>query len=120
MADESAAEGDAAFLTARKVGDGGVEGGSAEGFGGGLDAEFEVPAVGVVDEVEEVGEFFFGAVALFITSDGLGEVGDAGGDVFEDGEGGVEFEFLREVADPQFAAEGDVAGVGLGLAGEDF
>ena len=62
----------------------------------------------------------FGAVAFFVAGDGLGKVGDAGGDVFEDGESGVELEFLGEVSDAQFAAEGDVAGVGLGLAGEDL
>ena len=74
----------------------------------------------MVDEVQEIGEFFFGALSFFVAGDGFGEIGDARGDVFEDGEIGVEFEFLGEVADAEFTAEGDVAGVGFGLAGEDF
>jgi hypothetical protein len=120
LAGEGAAECDAAFFSAGEWGDGGIEGWCAEGRGGGFDAGIEVPAVGVVDEVEEVGEFGIGAVAGFVAADGIDDVGCAGGDVFEDAEVAIEFKLLGEVSDAEAAAEGEVSGVCGLAAGEDF
>jgi len=74
----------------------------------------------VIDEVEEVGEFGFRAVARFVAMDGRDDVGGSGGDVFVDRYGGIEFELLGEVSGAEVAAGSDLAGVGLIFAGENF
>ena len=87
---------------------------------GRLDAGVEVPAVGVVDEVEQVVELGIAALAVFVAADRLDDVGRAGGDVFLHAELGIEFELLRQITDAQGAAQGDFPGVRHLLAGEDF
>jgi hypothetical protein len=59
----------------------------------------------VLNQGEEVGEFGFTTVAIFIACYGRGDVGSTGGDVVVNREGGIEFELLGEVADTE-AADG--------------
>ena len=116
---QRAAKGDAMFFAAGERAGFGFEGWSVERVRESLDTGVEVPAVGVFDEVEEVGEFGFGALAVFVFRNGFDDVVGTSRDAFVDGFPWVEFEFLGEGADAQSPAAGDFAGVGLVLAGEN-
>ena len=116
---EGAAEGDAAFLASGQGSDEGVEGRGGEVRGGGVDAGLEFPAVGGLDLVEEDGQLAVGALAGFVASEPIDEVGGARLDVLADGEGALELEFLGQVADAEAAAPGDIAGIGVLVSGED-
>jgi hypothetical protein len=70
--------------------------------------------------MEQIGEFGVAAFAVFVAADGVDDVGRARGDVFLDGRFRIELEFLGQVADAQRAAQGNFAGIGHLLAGEDF
>ena len=74
----------------------------------------------MVEEFEKALEFGLGAVAVLVASDRLYDVGGTGGDVFVDGDVGIELEFLRQVSGADAAAQGDFPGIRLRLSGEDF
>ena len=74
----------------------------------------------MVEEFEEALEFGLRAVAVLVAADRLDDISSSGGDVFVDGEFGIELEFLREVSGADSAAEGDFPRVRLGFAGENF
>ncbi len=84
-----------------------------------FDAVFHVPAVEVIDVVEQ----FAGAVGIRrLVLVGVDEVEHGAGtveDVALHGAGVVELEILRQVAGDEFAAAHDVARVGFGDAGGD-
>ena len=117
---EGPAEGNAAFFSAGEGTGFGFEWWSSKGVGKGVDAGVEIPSLGVLDEGEQFVEFGFGAVAIFIAGDRFDNICCASGDVVIDREGGIDFEFLREVANAKAAAFGDVAGISLVLIGDDF
>ncbi len=116
---QRAAECDAAFFPAREaaretVGGGGVEVGDER-----LDAVAHVPAVEVVDVVEEfVGAGVVGGPGL-VFGDEVEHLLRAHEDVVLHGAGVVELEVLRQVAGDEFAAADDLPGVRLGDPGDD-
>ena len=120
LAGERTAKRDPAFLAAGKRADHRVERRRAQRGGGGLDPGVEVPAVGVVDEVEQVVELGVATLAVFVAADGFDDVGRARGDVFLHGELGIQLELLRQIADAEGAAQRDFPGIRHLLAGEDF
>jgi hypothetical protein len=120
LAGERPAEGDAAFFSSGEWAGGGIEWRGAEGVGEGEDAGVEIPTICVVEEFEEALELGFGAVAIFVAVYRLDDVSGSKCYVFVDGEFGIEFELLREVAGAYAFAEGYISGISLGLVGEDF
>ena len=74
----------------------------------------------MLNQGEEVGEFGFTTVAIFIACYGRGDVGSTGGDVVVNREGGIELELLGEVADTEATAGRGFSRVSLVFIGEDF
>ena len=120
LAGQSAAQRNAAFFTTRKRADRDLERWRAKRGGCCLDARVEVPAIGVIDQVQQLGKLGFRALAIFISTHGIDDVGCAGRDVFMHAQFRIELELLWQITDTQRAAQRDVAGVGLVLPGEDF
>ncbi len=88
-------------LTAGKGGHRCFERRGAEGGGGGLDAGVEVPVVGVVDQVEQVGQLGIGAVTVLVATDRIDHASGTGGDVLVGAFFEIELEILRQVTDAE-------------------
>ena len=117
---KGAAERDAAFLASRKWSDHGIERRRVESPGEAFDAGLEVPAVGVLDFFEAFLEFGITPLAGLVAAHPLHEIGGSILNILENCGLGIEFEFLREIADAETATTRDVAGIGGIFAGEDF
>ena len=107
------AECDAALFSARERPDQSIErrGGQRARFR--FDSRLQVPAVGMLDEFEQVGEFVVVPVPGLVSPDRFNEVRRACLDVFEHGFCAVQLELLRQIPDAQPAPPRDVAGVRL-------
>ena len=117
---ERAAERHAALLAARERADRCIERRRAQSVGLGANAGVEVPAVGVLDAVEHVGQLVLGALAGFVAAEPFHDVGGAGFDVLADRLPILQLELLRQVAHAQAAAARDLARVRPERPGEDL
>ncbi len=117
---EGPAERDPALLPAGERGDRVFERRGVQFGDQRLNAHLEIPAVGVVDEVEQLGQLCLAALARFIPANRRDQVGRSRLDVLADGEGVIEFEFLGEVTDPDAALGGNLSAVRLFLSGQDL
>ena len=91
-----------------------------ERSGEAFDAGLEVPPIGVLDEFEQIVEFFFRPLACLVAPQGFDQIGRARLDVREHGGSWIEFEFLGQVAHTQTPAARDFAGVSFIFPSEDF
>ena len=119
LGQQGAAERDAAFFPAREIARQPVGGGGAQVVDERADAVLDLPAVEVVDVVEQ----FAGAVGIrrlvLVLGDEVQDGLRAGEDVGLDGAVVVELEVLRQVAGDEFAAADDLPRVGRDLPGGD-
>ena len=119
LGQQRAAERDASFFPARETAREPVGGGGAQVVDERADTVFDLPAVEVVDVVEQ----FAGAVGVrrlvLVLGDEVQDGLRAGEDVLFDGLVVVQLEILRQVARDEFAASDDLARVGRDDPGGD-
>jgi hypothetical protein len=117
---KGAAECDAAFLASGKWSDHGIERRRVESPGEAFDAGLEVPAVGVLNFFEAFLELGIAPLARLVAAHPFHEIGGSILNILENCGLGIEFKFLREIADAEPAPTRDVTGIGGIFAGEDF
>ena len=117
---QRAAQGNTAFFAARKWPNCNFKRRRSKRSGRRLDARVEVPSVGVIDQVQQLGKLCFAAISVFITTHGFNDVGRACRDVFMHAQFRIQLELLRQVADTQRASQSNVTGIGLVLPRENF
>ena len=117
---EGTAERHAALFPTGKRGDRIVQSRSMKSRDERLDPSVEIPAIGVVDQVEEIGEFALGSLARFILAHRGHQIGGARLDIFAHREALIEFELLGEIAHANAALSGNLATVRLFEPAEYF
>ncbi len=74
----------------------------------------------MIDQMQQVRQFRFAAIAGFIAAHGRDDIGGTRGDVFLHARVRIELELLRQITDAQRAPQRDFARIRHIRAGEDF